>query len=151
MCDGRSPWLAGRRFRAAFPGKNPVAVGRKLAAHSCGDSYGVGRARTVFPLSPDLWRKGTVSPAFRPQHPMVSNAIGKSVCEPSFFSTKGSAARRCPEGTKRECGADQKSQAAAAPATVSGELPPKCHWNLGFWEAGMERRPASQETCRRGH
>ena len=36
-------WLAGRRLRAAFPGRQcPVAIGRRLVAHSCGDSRGFG-------------------------------------------------------------------------------------------------------------
>ena len=36
---------------------------------------------------------------------------------------------------------------AAAPATVSGELVPQCHWGDPR-EGGDGRRPASQETCR---
>ena len=36
-------WLAGRRLRAAFPGRQcPVAIGRRLVAYSCGDSRGFG-------------------------------------------------------------------------------------------------------------
>lgn len=49
-------------------------------------------------------------------------------------------------GIKRECGADEMSYAAAAPATVSGELVAK--YPLGKpGKAGVKRRPASQETC----
>src|SRR5262249_6518140 len=41
-------------------------------------------------------------------------------------------------------------EAAAAPATVSGELHSISHWSLRMlWEGGGKQRPASQETCRR--
>src|SRR5205807_8244952 len=39
------------------------------------------------------------------------------------------------------------SKAAAAPATVSGEPVPHCHWEQSR-EGGHGRGPASQETCR---
>jgi predicted regulator of Ras-like GTPase activity (Roadblock/LC7/MglB family) len=39
-----------------------------------------------------------------------------------------SARRRFPRGSKRECGTDALSKSAAAPATVSGEPGPECHW-----------------------
>ena len=38
--------------------------------------------------------------------------------------------------------------AAAAPATVSGESFVTCHWESRSWEGGGRSRPASQETCR---
>src|SRR5260370_42022010 len=38
--------------------------------------------------------------------------------------------------------------AAAAPATVSGESFVICHWESRSWEGDARYRPASQETCR---
>ena len=38
--------------------------------------------------------------------------------------------------------------AAAAPATVSGESFVSCHWESRSWEGDEGYRPASQETCR---
>src|SRR6478736_3749934 len=38
--------------------------------------------------------------------------------------------------------------AAAAPATVSGESFVICHWESRTREGGARYRPASQETCR---
>ena len=49
--------------------------------------------------------------------------------------------REC--GTEREC-----SNSAAAPATVSGEPEPQCHWARSR-EGGDGHGPASQETYRR--
>lgn len=48
------------------------------------------------------------------------------------------------EGT-RNGRPNQGSEAAAAPATVSGERAPERHWETG--KAGVAPRPASQETC----
>jgi hypothetical protein len=50
-------------------------------------------------------------------------------------------------GMKRECG-DGKPEAAAAPATVSGERKARCHWERPG-KAALMLRPASQETCLR--
>ena len=59
---------------------------------------------------------------------------------------RGGSARK---GYSRECGASVATDnAAAAPATVSGE--PTAINTTGIirsWEGGSRRRPASQETC----
>src|SRR5258708_14187215 len=55
-------------------------------------------------------------------------------------------------GIKREHGARTPVRySAAAPATVVGELTVKSHWDYrkGNREGGRQRRPESQETCRR--
>ena len=53
---------------------------------------------------------------------------------------------------QRECGAgalfQSRPNAAAAPATVSGESFVIGHWDTRTWEGDARYRPASQETCR---
>jgi hypothetical protein len=51
-------------------------------------------------------------------------------------------------GINRECGAGKPPNAAAAPATVSGESFVIGHWESRSWEGDARYRPASQETCR---
>ena len=60
---------------------------------------------------------------------------------------KGDGPRVERRGVKREHGETRFwVEAVAAPATVSGEQHPTCHWPEG-WEGRMKPRPASQETC----
>jgi hypothetical protein len=58
------------------------------------------------------------------------------VTVPSFWGSKGNAVR------------GNLPNAAAAPATVSGESCVICHWEPRSREGGARYRSASQETCR---
>src|SRR6059058_2303471 len=58
-------------------------------------------------------------------------------------------ARRFPDwGSKGNAVRGNFPNAAAAPATVSGESSVSCHWESRSWEGDERYRPASQETCR---
>ena len=100
-------WLADRRLRAAFPGRQcPVAIGR--SAHRLqlrGQPRIWGRPRTAFPLSPSLCGGGTVAAAFRPRAAMPVNARGFRFADGRNFGYElpvgGSR-----KGAKRECGED---------------------------------------------
>ena len=74
----------------------------------------------------------------------MRSTIDKGASPPLKWPDRRSLVKRA----NRERGTDFRSKSAAAPATVSGEPEPHCHWGIPR-EGGEGLRPASQETCRR--
>jgi hypothetical protein len=136
----------------AFPESSPVALWLGLAADSCGGSCGLGATpatamfRTAFPVRSHV--RDRRYQALNGPRPTLVNARLLFDCA---RCGAGYSRARCrfppPAGRKRECGAELGacglsvladcgrhrlcSNAAAAPATVSGEPFSISHWSVG--------------------
>ena len=123
-------WLADHRLRAAFPGKKrPVAIGRRLIAHSCGDSRGFGAGPAPHSL---------LALPFAGEGPsQLHLGRGRHACQRALISVCG-----CPKfgyeltvggsrkGAKRECGEDSWVQSRGCPRNCKRRVRPKCHWRF---------------------
>jgi hypothetical protein len=116
--------------------------GNPTSPHGRGATAPAARSVAIESFSAQRSRdkKGaTVQSGRQPRHDGIDSHLDKLL--PSF--------RRFPcPGIKRECGEGGFPNAAAAPATVSGESFVMCHWESRSWEGDARYRPASQETCR---
>ena len=159
VADGRSPGFAGHRLLPPSRTLSPSGIRSRLFAYSCGDSCGLETGSHRIPSSPLALRvKRTVGRdgdyALTRQGPAV-NADGsrrqKSVCA-TAISLYSRSRRRFSMRTERGNAVRTVFEAAAAPATVCGELCPSATGaNPGRRARSSDpraRRPAGGETNR---
>jgi hypothetical protein len=155
--NGRSP---GSRVVAflGLPGASRCSSGTSRNAHRLQLR---GQLRNWDPWSPTAFPVRSLARDRRRPHLTVAvHRLSMRTCGPACSRSRGGYSRRCRfPPIAREDGSrwDAKGnavratpEAAAAPATVSGEHSSTRHWSNGRLREGRGTlRPASQETCRR--